>query len=379
MSNPRARIGIWFGIILVLMGLAYWTGKQRVLSRQRGGTSGTPSSSASAAAGFEGADGWFDYVAWTKRQSLDESPWLDVPISDFASAQQRARDEFRKRHVFAYDTAIHTIAATPVETKDDYSIQEWHAQVNGKRVFRYFKLRPTNLVRDAATVVVFMGHGKVEQVLSGRKSYQRAAASELAQQGYVVYAMENVAMGPTDSRDTHLALDSVLSLTGHTWYSLLFAHQLFLLDVVFDDPEVDANAVGVAGVSTGGLLALSAAALDPRVRAASVHGIFASLADSFGRDHAEHCRCGSIDGLLPHFDLPELAVLVAPRPLHFNNNQSDGFPPSDAKAALRGVRAVYERLGAPGPIFTSPKGKHSFATREAMTFLEEALRRDEAP
>src|SRR5690606_18250881 len=244
---------------------------------------------------------------------------------------------------------------------------------------RYFKLRPDDLARTAPAVVVFMGHGNVEQLLSGRKSYQRAAARELAQEGYIVYVMENVAMGPDDSPDAHRALDSVLSLTGNTWYSLLFSHQLFLLDVVFDDPEVDAGSVGVTGVSTGGLLALTAAELDPRDRPASVHGIFSSLADSFGRDHAVHCRCGSIDGLLPDFDLPKLGALVAPRRLHFNNNQSDSFPPADAKTAMRQVSAVYERLGAPPPTFTSPPGKHSFAAREAAEFLADALQRDPAP
>ena len=101
--------------------------------------------------------------------------------------------------------------------------------------------------------------------------------------------------------------------------------------------------VGVTGVSTGGLLALSAAAMEPRIAAASVQGILGSMRVSFIRDRHRHCKCGAIPGLLPEFDLPELALLVAPRSLHISNGQ--GFGPDEARRCLERIAPYYVGLG----------------------------------
>jgi hypothetical protein len=156
----------------------------------------------------------------------------------------------------------------------------------------------------------------------------------------------------TTYKDTHHDLDQSLRLEGHGWYSLLFAHQRIVLDQVFADPLVDTKQVGVAGVSTGGLLALSAAVMEPRITAASVQGIFGSMRTSFIRDRNRHCRCGAIPGLLSEFDLPELALLVAPRALHISNGKTDGFSPEESKRCVDLISPLYQRAGGDEPHFT---------------------------
>jgi len=216
-----------------------------------------------------------------------------------------------------------------------------------------------------------MGHGKVRQVLDEPDSYQHACAARFARAGYLVFAMENVGMEP--ERDRHLDLDWILRLDGYGWYSLLFAHQQILLDHVFADPVIDADNVGVAGVSTGGLLALAAIAIEPRVKAASVQGIFGSMRVSFIRDRAQHCSCGAIPGLLPEFDLPELALLAAPRFLHISNATNDGFGPREAQRCIKLITPRYQRAGGLPPVFTSPAGGHAFAFAPALEFFEHTI------
>jgi len=186
----------------------------------------------------------------------------------------------------------------------------------------------------------------------------------------VTFYLENIGMEP--GADTHLDLDQSLRLEGHGWYSLLFAHQRILLDHVFQDTMVHAGRVGVTGVSTGGLLALSAAAMEPRIKAASVQGIFGSMRVSFIRDRHRHCKCGAIPGLLPEFDLPELALLVAPRALHVSNGRTDGFSPEEAK---RCVDLVTPRFHSPKPEFTISPGGHEFAFESARRFFADHLAR----
>ncbi len=71
-----------------------------------------------------------------------------------------------------------------------------------------------------------------------------------------------------------------------------------------------ARPIGVAGYGEGGLLALHAAALDPRIDAALVSGYFASRQDVW-----QEPIYRNVFGLLDQFGDAELASLVAPRAL----------------------------------------------------------------
>jgi len=355
----------------------------------------------------------FLYSDW----AIHDRP-LRVP--DFKDARQwnawqnEMRQRFRKQLVFPYDAPPKIVPIGEPTRRDTFHQQEFHVLCDGKRLFRFFKLTPAALsthqpeaqartgnlplhpekkdrrphqpeaqARTAnsppasapgprqPTIVCFMGHGKVRQILEEPDSYQHACAARFAEKGYVVFAMENVGMGP--DRDTHHELDRLLRLDGLGWYSLLFAHQQMLLDHVFTDPLVDPERVGVTGVSTGGLLALSAIAMDPRVASASVQGIFGSMRVSFIQDRDRHCQCGAIPGLLPDFDLPEMALLAAPRPLHISNATQDGFGPAEAQRQIERIAPHYIATGGKKPWFTSPSGHHEFAFEPALQFFEDTI------
>jgi len=346
---------------------------------------------AEAIAGFQpdtsgprGVTPAFSYEEWATRERR-----LHVPAFEgndqFARWQKDRRREFRRRLVFRYEhEPSFERFGEPVD-RGSFIQEEYHVLAGGRRLFRFFRLVPkgaeagetgTDMQAETSrkrrpTLVCFMGHGKVRQILEEPDSYQHACAAWFAERGYLVFAMENAGMEP--NRDTHLQLDRVLRLDGYGWYSVLFAHQLILLDRVFSDPQVDPKRVGVTGVSTGGLLALTAAALDQRVAAASVQGIFGSMRVSFIRDRHGHCACGAIPGLLPDFDLPELALLVAPRPIHVSNASEDGFGPAEARRCLEKIAPLYRRMGGPAPEFTSPPGHHEFNLDGAAAFFARTL------
>lgn len=298
-------------------------------------------------------------------------------VPEFTSAEQWAawqrgmRTRFQQQLVFRYEKPPTVVPVGKPVQLDGFSQQEFHVLSDGKRLFRIFKLMPNSVSGRQPTIVCFMGHGKVRQILEEPDSYQHACAARFAEQGYVVFAMENVGMGP--DRDTHHELDRLLRLDGYGWYSLLFAHQQILLDYVFADPMVDGKKVGVTGVSTGGLLALSAIAMEPRVAAASVQGIFGSMRVSFIQDRNYHCPCGAIPGLLPYFDLPEMALLATPRPLHISNATQDGFGPAEAKRQIERIASRYVAAGGEKPRFSSPPGHHEFAFEPALEFFEETI------
>ncbi len=313
----------------------------------------------------------FSYERWaTKTQPLAVPSYQNK--KQWAAWQDKARNEFRKRLVFDYPGQLEIVAAGEPIERGKFTQQEFHVREDHVRIFRFYRLTPHVLrQKKSATIVCFMGHGKVKQILEEQQSYQHACAAQFAENGYLVFAMENVGMEP--GRDTHHELDHLLRLDGYCWYSLLFAHQQILLDHVFADEQVDTKRVGVTGVSTGGLLALSAAAFDPRVAATSVQGIFGSMRVSFIQDRNRHCRCGAIPGLLPQFDLPEMALLVTPRPIHISNAARDGFSPAEAKRSIQRISHLYQQAGGNAPQFSEPPGSHEFAFEPALKFFRKTI------
>ena len=293
-------------------------------------------------------------------------------VAEFGQWQARQRKRFVERMLYPYEGKVAVSAGLDSE-HETHRRREFHVTVNGQRLFRFFRLEPLSaeIGEQLPTIVCFMGHGKVTQILDEKDSYQHACAASFVKAGYLVYAMENVGMEP--GGDTHHDIDQSLRLEGHGWYSLLFAHQRILLNHVFADPSVDPRRVGATGVSTGGLLALSAAVIEPRIAATSVQGIFGSMRVSFIQDRHRHCTCGAIPGLLPEFDLPELALLVTPRPLHISNGRTDGFSPQEAQRCVDLITPLYRNAGGPAPEVTVSPGGHEFSLMPAMSFFRETL------
>lgn len=301
---------------------------------------------------------------------------LMVPKFESAEAfdqwQTRQRTRFVDRMLYPYDGKV-AISSASDSVHETHRRREFHVTLNDQRLFRFFRLEPLSVdVRNRLpTIACFMGHGKVTQILDDKDSYQHACAANFVKAGYLVYAMENVGMEP--GQDTHHDIDQSLRLEGHGWYSLLFAHQRILLNHVFADPSVDPLRVGATGVSTGGLLALSAAVIEPKIAATSVQGIFGSMRVSFIRDRHRHCTCGAIPGLLPEFDLPELALLVSPRPLHISNGRADGFSPQEAQRCVDLITPLNQKNSGPAPVVTISPGGHEYSLTPAIDFFGETM------
>jgi hypothetical protein len=106
----------------------------------------------------------------------------------------------------------------------------------------------------------------------------------------------------------------------------------------------------VVAVGSVGPAALHAAALEPLIREVTVERSLASW-DAVARTPLTVNQLTNVvPGALAVYDLPELAGLIAPRPLTIRNAvDAQGKPVTQAalEEAYRGARAGYERAGAP--------------------------------
>ena len=102
------------------------------------------------------------------------------------------------------------------------------------------------------------------------------------------------------------------------------------------------------GISGGGTITFTTAALDERVKAAVVSGAFCTYRDSiFSRSH---CIDNYIPGILRWFETADLTGLIAPRYLFVEAGSQDNiFPRPGVEEALQNARKVYRNAGSARP------------------------------
>ncbi|MHB8625675.1 MAG: dienelactone hydrolase family protein [Aggregatilineales bacterium] len=259
---------------------------------------------------------------------------------------------------------------------------------SGDWAFAYL-LIPNKL--SAATPTVYVHHrraeslalGKSEAVgLDGDKNY--ALALELVQRGYVVFAPD--ALGFEDRR----APDS----SGEDYDREYVFHQLALrllrgetllkkvlwdvsrgIDYLETRTEVDSRFLGFVGSGYGGQMALWAAALEPRIRAAVAHGGVLSYRQHFKR--GEWLRPEFIvPRLMQVADVQHVLTLIAPRPFLLATTLDD--PQSaDVQELYEKALPVYTKYGATNRLALycyMGNGPFSLAMRQSLyTWLDSWL------
>ncbi len=116
------------------------------------------------------------------------------------------------------------------------------------------------------------------------------------------------------------------------------------LDFLQSLPEVDPDRIGAAGASGGGLQTQMIAALDDRVKAATVVGLTCDFREIMF-PHAAHCACNHWPNAMTHTDLPEMSALAFPRPVQYlvMNDWTRSFPHDN----FPDIQALYKENGIP--------------------------------
>ena len=97
------------------------------------------------------------------------------------------------------------------------------------------------------------------------------------------------------------------------------------------------DSIGVVGFSGGGMQALYLAALDERVKNVIISGYMYGVKDSLLILN-NNCSCNFVPGLWEHFDMGDIACMIAPRPLIIQSCEEDHLN------GPRGLENVYEQI-----------------------------------
>jgi len=163
--------------------------------------------------------------------------------------------------------------------------------------------------------------------------------------------------GPSSSgREFHHLFDTETALSYLAWYmdQSLFGMRvqdvIRTVDYALSRPDADSQGVQVIGKDMAALLALYAAALDPRILAVVCHQGLLSYRSLTSSDRYLQGAHIFIPQVLNHFDLPHVASAVAGRRVTLLSPVDAMKRPVDVVAAqesYRWTKSVYSRAGAP--------------------------------
>jgi dienelactone hydrolase len=170
-----------------------------------------------------------------------------------------------------------------------------------------------------------------------------------------------------------------LFCAGTTWPGVFTAEDQRALDYLCARPDVDADRVGCAGLSGGGLRTVFLGGLDPRIQCAICVGMMTTWKDYLLYKSHTHTWMCYVPGLPNELDYPEILGLRVPLPTLVQNDEQDSlFTMEGMREADVILGEVYKKAGAADRYrATFYPGKHKFdlpMQAEAFAWFDRWLR-----
>lgn len=230
---------------------------------------------------------------------------------------------------------------------------------------------------------VICPHGHIpsakESVIKPGHEFGVAYGHEFAKNGLVVLAPDNAGMygerdfprpdkfksgddcEPVWFRLNHMGID----ITGFRVFELMTG-----LKLLQARGDVDSKRLGCAGLSGGCWLSLILSALDDRISAAVLSGFFTTFPQTIW--NGSHCICQHPFGIGLVCDIPDIAALVAPRPIFVESGVHDDQFPVEPAYSL--ARRAYELVGSPENIAIDRfDGGHKFNGEKSVPWMVKRL------
>jgi dienelactone hydrolase len=184
----------------------------------------------------------------------------------------------------------------------------------------------------------------------------RSFGLQAVKEGYAALVMEQRCFGERkDGRPPEI--HDIEQLCGHASSIALMLGRTMIGERVWDVsraidmlsafPEIDRSRIACMGNSGGGTVTYYAACMEKRIGIAMPSCSVAEYGGSIWP--YDHCLCNYIPGLLRYFEMGDLSVLIAPRPIVIVTGLKDGiFPIDAAQKTFATVKSIYTEAGVPG-------------------------------
>jgi dienelactone hydrolase len=210
--------------------------------------------------------------------------------------------------------------------------------------------------------------------------YNYDYAIQFAKRGYIAICPDFRNFGERSDGDLYPGRDSCNVhfirglLMGIPLITLNIWDVMKTIDYLSCRKDVDPDRIGAVGLSFGGTMVLYSAGLDPRIKAAGISCALTSY-DEYAIRMGNFCGSQFIPGIFRYADLPDLAGLIAPRPLLIENGiYDDGFPIEASLAAHDQLGQIYRGAGVEDRLVIDVfEGAHQYSGRKAFDFFDKWL------
>lgn len=230
--------------------------------------------------------------------------------------------------------------------------------------------------RPCPIIIVQHGIGSSPETPFGEGNYHQYAL-ELLKAGYAVLVPMNLRSVP---RRNHI--ERLCRLANTTLPGIELARVQHLLDIVLEDPRIDAQRLGMWGVSLGGLATMFWMPLEPRIKAGIVSAWFNErrnkmvLEDTrfvgFMATNEDHAF---FKGWLTEFSDYDVVSMICPRPLMVQHGKKDNIAHwPQVVEEFEKSKVHYTKLKIPEKIeLVLHEGGHEAIITEGIAFMNRWL------
>jgi hypothetical protein len=245
---------------------------------------------------------------------------------------------------------LHPVVTGRIE-HEDFTVEKLHFQSLPHLYVTANLYVPKNLKAPAPTVLYVCGHGPyiTNGISYGTKVSMQHHAIWFARNGYVCLIIDTLESGEILGQH-HGTYNHDMwwwNSRGYTPAGVEVWNSMRALDYLSTRSEVDTNRFAITGRSGGGAYSWFTAAMDERIKCAAPVAGITDLENHVVDGTVEgHCDCMFVVNRF-RWDYPQVAALIAPRPLLFCNTDADTIFPLDGVVRTHAkIRRVYELLGA---------------------------------
>lgn len=235
---------------------------------------------------------------------------------------------------------------------DEFFVEKLHFQSRPGLYVTGNLYVPKKIDQPLPAILYVCGHGGVknkEGIPLGNKTHYQHHGGWFARNGYVCLTIDTLQLGEIEGihHGTHKYGMWWWLNRGYTPAGVEAWNCIRALDYLETRPEVDKARFGVTGRSGGGAYSWWVAALDERIKCAVPVAGITDLQNHVVDGCVEgHCDCMYMVNTY-RWDYPQVAALIAPRPLLISNTDTDGiFPLDGVYRTFEHVRRIYRLYDA---------------------------------
>jgi len=232
---------------------------------------------------------------------------------------------------------------------EGYEVDMIHFQSSPRLYVTGNLYRPVSMNRGDRFPAILYVCGHADRGRNGNKAAYQSNGIWFARHGYVCLMIDTLQRGEIAGihHGTYRENRWWWLSRGYTSAGVECWNGIRAIDYLESRPDVDADRIGVTGISGGGAVTFWIAAADERVKVAVPISGMADL-PSYVSDHVVngHCDCMFLHNTF-QWPWTRIAALVAPRPLLFVNSDQDPIFPMNANERVSNrLETVYSLFGA---------------------------------